>query len=467
MPRRLLVTFVLLAVTSRADAQAERYELGHRLKAFEAAWDAQPDAAARKRALAGVTKVTQQFFSFQFGEAGRTLDDARFALASDQPPADAVRWATALYPDVPKRLIDGSTNLTVNLKAFYAVKGKQPDGLTVRFALGTGKPIAITPGKLPEKVSVPLPPAGDVKRRDDLALTMEVLIDGKAVVSRAVGVSVLDGVGDPLPKELTPGLEAASVADRMTLLKDLANGTIQETDVPAAKRWAEAAEMARLLKAGKPYFTADRPGDHWVTVPTGPKDATACRLFAPKGLDPKKPVPLVVAMHGAGGSENLFFEGYGAGHIVKLCEKRGWLLVAPRAGLGFGLGGPVPVGEIVDKLAERYPVDPKAVFVVGHSMGAAGTIEAVQKYPGKFAGVAALGGGGRVRDAKPFAELPVFVGVGDKDFARRQAQTLHKALTDGGATKATLKEYPDVEHLVIVREALGDVFALFDGLAKR
>ena len=34
-------------------------------------------------------------------------------------------------------------------------------------------------------------------------------------------------------------------------------------------------------------------------------------------------MPVVVALHGAGGSENLFFEGYGAGHIVTECRKRG------------------------------------------------------------------------------------------------------------------------------------------------
>jgi predicted esterase len=465
----------VLLLTTTAPAQPERYELGKRLKAFEAAWDAQPDAAARKRALKGLPDVTQQFFTFRFGEAGRTLDDARFALESDQPPSEALRWATSLYPDVPKRLIDGSTDLTVNLKAFYTVKGKPPAGLSVRCALGDGKPVTLTPDKLPAEVAVPLPPAGDVKRREDLTLTMAVLLDGKAVVTRAVGVSVVDGadalagqlLADVKALKAAPSLETASVRERARLLRDLAKGDIPETDAPAAQRLAEATETLARAKDGKPFFTADRPGDHWLTVPTGETDLTPCRLFVPKGLDPKKSVPLVVAMHGAGGSENLFFEGYGAGHIVKLCEKRGWLLVAPRAGMGFGLGGTPPVGEIIDRLAERYPIDPKAVFVVGHSMGASMAVEAVQKYPGRFAAAAVLGGGGRVRKPEAFAEVPVFVGVGDKDFALRTAKGLHKALTDAKAKAVTYKEYPDVEHLVIVREALGDVVALFEKSRKR
>ena len=73
-----------------------------------------------------------------------------------------------------------------------------------------------------------------------------------------------------------------------------------------------------------------------------------------------------------------------------------------------------------------------------------------------------MGGGGRVRDTKAFAELPLFIGVGDKDFALGGARSLKKTLLDGGAKKLTFKEYPDLEHLVIVREALPDVFKMFD-----
>jgi pimeloyl-ACP methyl ester carboxylesterase len=168
-------------------------------------------------------------------------------------------------------------------------------------------------------------------------------------------------------------------------------------------------------------------------------------------------------MHGAGGSENLFFEGYGAGHIVAECRKRGWLLVATRSGLAFGTPPPVPV--LLDELAKRYPLDPKRAFVVGHSMGAMQTVELVQKYPGKFAAAAALGGGGTVRDAKAFASLPLFVGVGEKDgIALAGARGLNKALA--GAKNLTFKEYPNVEHMVIVRAALPDVFESFDRAAS-
>ncbi len=469
---RPVFAIALLLVGSVAFAQAERYELAARLKAFEAEWDKQTDKDARKRALKDLPQVTTQFFSFQLGAAGKTLDEARFALLSDKPQSDAVLWATSLYPEVKLRLA-GEAEVAITVKQFYKVKAEQPKDVSVSFWFKGTERTTLFVEKLPVKQTVSIPLI--YKWPADVKLTMQVSADGKVLATRIVFVTVIEGAtGEAFPaveKLLTdlealkavPSLETATLKDRATLLKDLASGTVPESDVPAAKRFAEAAEMLKLLKAGKPYFTPDRPGDHWLSIPTGEKGKTVtpCRLFVPEKLDAKKPVPLVVAMHGAGGSENMFFEGYGNGHIVKLCKERGWLLVSPRAGLGFGLGGAPPVGDIIDVLATRYPVDAKRVFIVGHSMGASMTVNAIQQWPGKFAAAACLGGGGSVRKAEAFAEVPVFVGVGDKDFALKTAKGLQTAL-DKTKAKVTFKEYPDVEHLVIVREALGDVFDLFD-----
>jgi predicted peptidase len=192
-------------------------------------------------------------------------------------------------------------------------------------------------------------------------------------------------------------------------------------------------------------------------VPTR-KSAARVRVFVPADTKLDKPVPLVIALHGAGGSENMFFDTYGAGAVVKLCAERGWLLVAPRLAL---IGAP-PLDAIVDALAERYPVDRSRLLVVGHSLGAAAGLNAVSSAPTKYRAFASLGSGQGAKDASTLAQLPIFVGIGESDFGRRGAESLHASLVAAGSTKATLTIYPKCEHLMVVADALPDVFRFFD-----
>src|SRR5205085_1460312 len=100
--RALLATAAVLLAAGGASAQprpdpadlpALRYELGKRLKRFEAEWEKHTAADARRDALAHVEKLTQQFFAFQFGEAARGLDCAAYALTTDAEPGTARQWA--------------------------------------------------------------------------------------------------------------------------------------------------------------------------------------------------------------------------------------------------------------------------------------------------------------------------------------------------------------------------------------
>ncbi len=448
-----------------ADLPAMRYELGQRLKRFEAAWEKQDGAAGRKRALGSVEPLTRQFVSFQFGEAGRGLDLATLALATEDEPGPSRQWAASLYAVPELRVLDGTAKeLSVTIKPLYPVKGDVPKSLEVQLWFTDKQVITAKPDKFPFAMNVPLPPLGEFKGLDrKLNFLTEA---GREVRHTGIGVSQIADLKPRLAAlkktvaawERIDSIEKATARDRAERVADLASGTVPETDVPAADLLANAEAML----GGQPFFTAAKSGQFWMSVPTGANRATATRVFVPRGLDAAKPVPVVVALHGAGGSENLFFEGYGAGRIVTECRKRGWLLVAPRSGLMFNSAPPVL--EVLAELARRYPIDLDRVFAVGHSMGAAQTVALVQKHPGKFAAAAALGGGGTVRDAAAFAPLPLFVGVGEKDgVALAGARALNKALA--GAKGLTFKEYPNIEHMVIVREALPDVFALFDRAA--
>ena len=470
------VAWSLVGMTpSAVVAQAERYELGARLERFEEAWEKHPDPAARQRAAVVLRPLTRQFLSLRFGESGRTFDAARYALSGTQPPAE--QWADALAVVPERRLLDKCVRqLNVEVRAFYKVEGEVPAGASVTLRVGSARPVTARLDKLPRTLTVPVPEVAAANEvGEDFPLAFEVTAGGQQVRRGTVTVSVFRDVvpllaflrqeADDAEMRGRPTIETATLRDRAAFLDALRTGWAPEHDYPAADQYSEADHSTHEVREPDGYFNATRPGRLWLTVPTGKETRTACRLFVPKGLDEKKPVPLVVALHGAGGSENLFFEGYGNGRIVRECETRGWLLVAPRSPLGF-LGGPPPVLALVDRLAERYPIDRTRVFVVGHSMGAAQAVELAQQHPGKVAAVAALGGSGRVRKAAPFAKLPVFVGVGSEDFALAGSRKLRDDLAAAGASDVTFKEYPGLEHLLVVPEALPDVFALFDRVAR-
>ncbi len=475
--RAILSLVAVLLVAGSGFAQAERYELGQRLKAFEKQWDKTTDEKLKKKAAEGLPKLTGLFFTGQFGEAGRMLDEARWILEGKQPTDDE-KWAHSLYAVPDTRFFEpGVGEWSVEIKSFYTAKGEKPKGLAVTIEVpGYAENASGTLDTLPVKLTLKKLGVGDVYIRGDAPLTVGVRICERSVTAKTIGVSVGTdfaegfGAGQGLLAKAKKSLAADSLewgtaVDRIGAITELSKGAVQETDIPAGQLLRELGEIVALGEKSKPYFTHDRPGDFWLSVPTR-KTRTPARLFVPEGLNPKKPVPLVIALHGAGGSENMFFEGYGDGQILKLCQKRGWMLVSPRSGLSLVGGGP-PVAEIIDELAKRYPIDPKAIFIVGHSMGAMQAIDAVQKYPGKFAGLAAFGGDGRVRKPELFAELPTFIGVGDKDFALVQVRKLKKTLEDAKAKALTYKEYEGLEHLLIVREALPDAFALFDTIVKK
>lgn len=451
-----------------AEVPALRYELGQRLKLFEAAWEKKiEDERARGRALTHLEKLTQQFFAGKLDEAARSIDLAGFALLTEDDPAPSRQWAWSLYAVPEARVVDGKAKeLSITIKQLYTVKGDRPKNFEIQLWFTDKQITKLAPEKFPHTVKIPLPPLGDFKGLDRKLYFM--IESGRELRHTTLGVSQVSDLETRLAAlkkavgnfDAIDTIEKATARDRSELLADLVSGTVPEMDYPAADLLANAEKMLD----GKPFYAADKVGQFWLSVPTGAKSTTPVRMFVPRGLDEKKPVPVVFALHGMGGSENLFFEGYGGGRIVTECRKRGWLLVAPRSGLGLSGLPPVPV--LLEQLAKRYPIDPKRVFLVGHSMGAMQSIDLVQKHVGKFAAVAALGGGGTVRDAKAFADLPLFVGVGEKDtVALTNCRALNKALTPN-AKKLTYTEYPRIEHMVIVREAFPDVFELFDKVAE-
>jgi predicted esterase len=473
----LTAAALLPAAASAQYAPADRFELGRRLHALESAWDEQADPAARKRAIPFLNTATRSFlFTFRVEEIGRDLDRARFALHSAEEPGPDALWAESLAVRPGSRLLDVTTaELPVALTSFYAVKGSPCPGARLRLTLcgGDGRPAL--PARETAVRGVPsdaaLPLAG--AEEGDYTLRAEILAGGKVLARREQTVSLAGRVGERLRRlqdavKDWPGQPAD--ADRETVrglvkvLAGLQRGETQETDYPAARLLAEAEGAVTAVSAGKRYYGSPRVGQFWLTVPLK-KGAVPLRQLAPEAARRGKPLPLVIALHGAGGSENMFFDAYGRGAIVRLCEERGWLLAAPRGSL---LSMTPPLAELIGAVGRLYPVDTERVFVVGHSLGAIQAVTVARQAPQAFAGVAALAGGVPVDPGPALRDLPFFIGTGKEDpILRTSGRALVDSLERAGVKAVVSRTYEDAEHLTVVEAALPDVFAFFDKAARK
>lgn len=471
MRRVTLVVFAFCIFIPFATAQETRFELGQRLRLLERTLASNSSLEARKRALDPLLKATPTFFQGQLATAAGLLDQARLLLRSDQPIPEASLWAESLVVRPSRRFLDLSTReLPLRVESFYKVAAQQPDRVQVRFSLLNAAQKSITHKtfdlkKLPLSLALPL----DRTPEGDYQLRSEVLIDGKLHASGEQTISLASDLSRRLTRlnksveefaDKPPSIEKATFARLLQILGDLDAARTAETNYPATRLLRESESVCDAIRNDKSYYTSSRTGQFWLSLPTA-TSSDPVRLQIPTTPQKGKTIPLVVALHGAGGSENMFFDGYGDGLIAKLCEKKGWMLVTTRSPL-FAFGGGPDLVRIVDSLAKRYPIDTKKVFLVGHSMGAAQAVAAAGRNPDRFLAVAALGGGGGFKASPEVKRVRFFVGCGERDFALNGARNLHRMLVKAGVTHAVFQVLPQVEHLIVVQLALPDVFRFFE-----
>lgn len=474
MKSRICLLFCLLCMVHLpAFGQADRFELGQRLRACEAAWETQYNGESRRTAVTHLKQAVQLFFGFKLSEAALELDAARMELRWPNEPTPFTRWAESLFVKPDSRLIDATETalpFTIGL-AYQAPGGIQPQAPKLRLTLlrgkqVIGKPYEIKLGALPFNDKLPFKGLGEA----DYTLRHEILLNNKLLAASDQTLSVVNRLKErldqlqksagTLPQITTDGESASALIKQ---LEQLAQKAVPETNLPAARLLAESEAALRETVLGRGYYGQRKPGQFWLTLAL-PGVSVPVRLLAPIAAKSGARLPLVIAMHGAGGSENMFFDGYGQGKIAALSEARGWLLVSPRGSPGFT---PNRASQIIDAIDKLYPVDRQRVFVIGHSMGASQAIASAAATPTRFAAVAALGGGGVVKESAELMDVPFFICIGVQDFAYPNARKLAFELKKANVNSVRFREYPDVEHLVIVQEALPDVFGFFDEMAQR
>lgn len=463
--QRLLIGISILTLTASVCGQSTRFELATRLSQFETAWEKSSTVADRQRALTPLKRATVQFFTFRHTEAGRALDEARLQLLS-KSPSNVAFWAASLSAQPKGRFLDVKPGVVQGIiDQFYTPRIDTPANTKIRLTLKSsrGKSVNSTMAlkKLPVRWKLDASSLGE----GDHSLSFEVLINEKPISKSVQMISITANLKSKLRSQhhrlaqlkTKDSLQSQSAAMLHSLLATLSNGATLETNYPAVQLMKQLDRVLLSAEKNQDYFNEKAIGPHWLELPTKGR-STVVRMMIPPQAKIKKSLPLVIALHGAGGSENMFFNAYGLGKIVELCKERGWILVAPRSGLRSGL---------IDQLTQQFPIDQKRIFLVGHSMGAAQAVRAVSENPTKFVGVAALGGGGSAKESDALKNVGFFIGIGSEDFARRGATFLHSRLKKFGMKHLQYREYKAVEHLAVVQVALPDVFKFFDLLLSK
>jgi pimeloyl-ACP methyl ester carboxylesterase len=204
-------------------------------------------------------------------------------------------------------------------------------------------------------------------------------------------------------------------------------------------------------------------------------------LFVPSTYVPGKPTPLIVDLHGLNITPlmQMLFDG-----TTDLAERYGFIVVAP---MGFSLSGwwgarsgrPGELSEldamtVLKLVRERYTVDSDRIYLMGHSMGGAGTYHLGGKYNDIWAAVAPISAAGGIADAaaaERFRSFRTLLMHGAKDSivsvngSRRAAMLLQ-----GAGAQHVYLEFPDKDHEFWIRrgaENMEKVFLFFATVSKR
>lgn len=213
------------------------------------------------------------------------------------------------------------------------------------------------------------------------------------------------------------------------------------------------AEIDALLAGRDPY--AGRIGDYWRAVASPTGDAIPLRVYVPADL-PDGPVPLIIALHGAGGDENLFFDGYGNGLIKQLADQHGLIVVAP-------LTGPVlldatTLDRVLTSLRDDYTIDARRIYLTGHSLGAVTAAQVAPQYADRVAAIALLGGGPNIAGADRTPPAIVYAAQYDETFpVDLLSDAVASAQADG--LPVELSYVANYGHTMMVAASLPDAVA--------
>ncbi len=165
-------------------------------------------------------------------------------------------------------------------------------------------------------------------------------------------------------------------------------------------------------------------------------------LEVPAEWDRKTPLPLVIGLHGLGGTHRSWLPDKAATMHLKL-------YVLGRGNPFYRASGERDVLEALEFVRAMYPVDPDRIGIGGMSMGGWGVNRMAARYPGLWSGVVSYCGWAYGLPVKNFVDLPVQFHHGDADWAVGIGNQRLIEQDFAGASNGHFYEYPGVGHNVL------------------
>jgi len=150
-----------------------------------------------------------------------------------------------------------------------------------------------------------------------------------------------------------------------------------------------------------------------------------------------KPSPLIILLHGSGRDGRILVD-----HWESLAKKEGIVLAGPdatvRDGWGMGNDGPLFLRHLLEAIKEKHSIDPRRVYIFGHSAGAMHGLKMGILESEYFAAVA-VHAGALTPDFGPFIEraprkipIAIWVGTNDNFFPLKPVRATRDKLNEQG-----------------------------------
>ena len=317
-------------------------------------------------------------------------------------------------------------------------------------------------------------------------VVVDIADSARALGSASLGVVVRKGLDEAVSRledaaTRAPEATRAEILYPVDRMRNVNRGKLELRTLDAERDFANADTAVAALEAGTEPF-ARRTGDlkrHYLL--DAAHEVMPYRMLVPSSYAAGRAFPLIVALHGLGGTEDSFFDAYGK-KLPQLAEQRGYIIAAPLGyrvdgGYGWGLGTPpadpsvrrntelseMDVMQVLAQVRKHYNIDDSRIYLMGHSMGAIGTWKIAPKYPGLWAALGAFSGQGAPATVETMRSIPQFVVHGDADptvnvAGSRAMVAAMKALD----VDVKYVEVPGGNHIAVVEPNLAAMFDFFD-----